>query len=379
MTKPVSVEDYRRLAHRRLPRLLSDYIEGGALSESALNRNIDDFKDVHLRQRVLTGVEHVSLATNILGVDLAMPVVLAPIGLTGMFARRGEVQAARAAKAAGITMFNSSMAICDIREVTKGAGPVWYQLYLMRDRGHMKALLERVWATGCTVLAFTVDVGVPGERQREHRRGMTGELSLGGHVTRALDGLAHPAWLWDVYLNGRPHSFGNMSEAFDNDGGFAAFWTWARGAMQVAMTPDDIAWIRENWPGKLVIKGVIDPEDARRAVDAGADGVVVSNHGGRQLDSALSGIKALPGVVDAVGAKATVLMDGGVRTGEDVVRALALGAKGCLIGRAWVYGLAARGEPGVAHILELFRKQMATTLVLSGCDDVNKVGPLMLA
>ncbi len=380
MSNPVSVEDYRRLARRRLPRLLSDYIEGGALSESALNRNVTDFEQVHLRQRVLTGVEHVNLSTNILGTDLAMPLVLAPIGLTGMYARRGEVQVAVAAKQAGVVMCNSTMAICDVREVTAAAGPVWYQLYLLRDRAYMKILLDRVWAQGCTVLALTVDVGVPGERQREHRRGMTGELGPLGHLTRAIDGITHPAWLWDVYAKGRPHIFGNVNEAFGGgDGGFAAFWTWARTAMQVSLTPDDVAWVRENWPGKLVVKGVIDPDDARRAVDAGADGVIVSNHGGRQLDSALSGIKALPRVAEAVGDRATVMMDGGVRTGEDVIRAMALGAKGCMIGRAWVWGLAARGGAGVSHVLELFRKQMTTTLVLAGCDDVRKVGPDMLA
>jgi L-lactate dehydrogenase (cytochrome) len=378
MTRPVCVEDYRRLARRRLPRLLSDYIEGGSLTENALGRNVSDFRDVHLRQRVLAGTEGVSLSTEILGQPLSMPLVLAPIGLTGMYARRGEVQAARAARDAGVVACLSTMAICDVREVTAAAGPVWYQLYLLRDRAYMKTLLDRVWSQGCRVLVFTVDVAVPGERLREHRGGMAGGLDAVGGVLRAFDGLAHPGWLWDVYLRGRPHSFGNVHEAYGG-GDIGAFWAWVKDALQVSLTPDDIAWVRENWPGKLVIKGVLDPDDARRAVDAGADGVVVSNHGGRQLDSALSGIRALPGVVEAVGGRATVMMDGGVRTGEDVVRALALGAQGCLIGRAWVWGLAARGESGVAHVLELLRKQMTTTMVLAGCDDVKKVGPDMLA
>jgi L-lactate dehydrogenase (cytochrome) len=377
MTRPVCVEDYRRLARRRLPRLLSDYIEGGALTESALERNVCDFQNIHLRQRVLGGTERVSLATDILGQALSMPLVLAPIGLTGMYARRGEVQAARAARDAGVVACLSTMAICDVREVTAAAGPVWYQLYLLRDRAYMKVLLDRVWDQGCRVLVFTVDVAVPGERLREHRRGMAGGLGAAGAALRAVDGLAHPHWLWNVYLRGRPHSFGNVDEAFGG-GGFAAFWTWAKGALQVSLTQDDIAWVRDNWLGKLVIKGVLDPEDAARAVDAGADGLVVSNHGGRQLDSALSGIAALPRVVEAVDGRAVVLMDGGVRSGEDVVRALALGASGCLIGRAWVWGLAARGEAGVAHVLELLRRQMTTTMVLAGCDDVKKVGPGML-
>ena len=378
MSRPVSVEDYRRLARRRLPRVLAEYIEGGSLTESALGRNVSDFADVHLRQRVLTGVEQVSLATDILGTSLSMPVVLAPIGMTGMFSRRGEVKAARAARDAGIVMCNSTMAICDVREVTVAAGPVWYQLYLLRDRAHMKVLLERVWSLGCRVLVFTVDVAVPGERQREHRQGMAGGSTPAEAIARAFDGLTHPHWLWDVWLHGRPHTFGNVDEAYGG-GGIGGFWSWVKEALQVSLTPDDIAWVRENWPGKLLIKGVLDPEDARRAVDAGADGVIVSNHGGRQLDSALSAIKALPRVVEAVGGRAVVLMDGGVRSGEDVVRALALGAQGCLLGRAWVWGLAARGEPGVAHVLELLRKQMTTTMVLAGCDDVREIGPGMLA
>jgi L-lactate dehydrogenase (cytochrome) len=270
------------------------------------------------------------------------------------------------------------MSICDVREVAAAAGPVWFQLYLLRDRAYMKTLLDLVWSQGCRVLVFTVDVAVPGERLREHRQGMTGGLGVGGAVLRAFDGLTHPAWLWDVYARGRPHTFGNVHETFAKTGGFAAFWTWVRAALQVSLTPDDIAWVRANWPGKLMIKGVLDPEDAGRAVEAGADGVIVSNHGGRQLDSALSSIAALPRVVEAVDGRAAVMMDGGVRSGEDVVRALALGAQGVMIGRAWVWGLAGRGEVGVAHVLELLRKQMTTTMILAGCDDVRKLGPEML-
>jgi L-lactate dehydrogenase (cytochrome) len=376
--KPVSVEDYRRLARRRLPRLLSDYVEGGALTETTLSRNVADFREIGLRQRVLTGVERVDLSTTILGTPLSMPLVLAPVGMTGIYARRGEVQAARAARDAGTVACLSTVSICDAREVVGAAGPVWYQLYLLRDRDYMKMLLKRVWDLGCPVLAFTVDVAVPGERLREHRQGLAGGLGAAGAVRRAFDGLAHPAWLYDVYLMGRPHTFGNVHEAFAGKGGFGAFWTWLKDALQVALTPEDIAWVRENWPGKLIIKGVLDPEDARLAVDAGADGVVVSNHGGRQLDSALSGVRALPRIVEAVGDRATVLMDGGVRNGEDVVKALALGAQGCLIGRAWVWALAARGESGVAHVLELFRKQMATTMVLAGCENVSEAGRRLL-
>jgi L-lactate dehydrogenase (cytochrome) len=375
--KPVCVEDYRTLARRRLPRVLFEYIDGAALDESAKTRNAADFAHVHLRQRVLTGVEQVSLKTEVLGTELSLPVVLAPIGNSGMFARRGEVQGARAAKAAGTIATLSTLSICDLREVVGAAGPVWFQLYLLRDRGHMRLLLQRAWDLGVRVLAFTVDVAVPGERLREHRQGLAGGMGPADEVRRVADGLMHPGWLLDVYLLGRPHSFGNVAEAYGG-GGFGAFWTWVKQALQVSLTPDDVAWVRENWPGKLLIKGVLDPDDARVAAEAGAAGVIVSNHGGRQLDSALSGVAALPRIVEAVGDRMTVLMDGGVRSGEDVVKAMALGAQACLIGRPWAYALAGRGEAGVAHVLELFRKQIATTLVLAGCDDVRKIGTGML-
>ena len=377
--KPVSVEDYRLLARRRLPRLLFEYIDGGALTESAKTRNADAFRGVYLRQRVLTGVEQVSLKTEVLGTELSMPLALAPIGMSGMFSRRGEVSGARAARDAGTIATLSTMSICDLREVVGAAGPVWFQLYLLRDRDYMKLLLQRAWDLGCRVLFFTVDVPVPGERLREHRQGLAGGTGLMDEARRVADGLAHPSWLLDVWLMGRPHAFGNVAEAYSGTGGFGGFWTWVKEALQVSLTPEDIAWVRANWPGKLVIKGVIDADDARVAAQAGADGLIVSNHGGRQLDSALSGIAALPRIVEAVGDRLTVMMDGGVRSGEDVVKAMALGAQACLIGRPWAYALAARGEAGVAHVLELFRKQMTTTMVLAGCDDVRKIGTGMLA
>jgi L-lactate dehydrogenase (cytochrome) len=375
--KPVCVEDYRTLARRRVPRILFEYVDGAALTESAKTRNNADFSGIHLRQRVLTGVEDVSLMTEVLGTELSLPVILAPIGNAGMLARRGEVQGARAARAAGTVATLSTMSVCGLAEVVGAAGPGWFQLYLLRDRDYMKLLLQRAWDLGVRVLAFTVDVAVPGERLREHRQGLAGGAGLVDELSRAADGLMHPGWLLDVWLMGRPLSFGNVAEAYGG-GGFAQFWTWVREALQVSLTPDDIAWVRENWPGKLLIKGVLDSDDARVAAEAGADGVIVSNHGGRQLDSAVSGIAALPRIVEAVGDQMTVLMDGGVRSGEDVVKAMALGAQACLIGRPWAYALAASGQAGVAHVLELFRKQMTTTMILAGCDDVRKIGTGML-
>ena len=376
--KPVCIEDYRTLARRRVPQILFEYVDGAALTESAKTRNNADFADIHLRQRVLTGVEQVSLKTEVLGTELSLPVLLAPIGNSGMLARRGEVQGARAAKAAGTIATLSTMSICGLKEVVGAAGPVWFQLYLLRDRDYMKLLLQRAWDLGVRVLAFTVDVAVPGERLREHRQGLAGGTSFTDEVRRAVDGMMHPAWLWDVWLMGRPHGFGNVAEAYGG-GDFTGFWSWVKDALQTSLTEDDIAWVRANWPGKLLIKGVLDSDDARVAIEAGADGVIVSNHGGRQLDSALSGVAALPRIAEAIGDQATVLMDGGVRSGEDVVKAMALGAQACLIGRPWAFGLAARGEAGVAHVLELFRKQMTTTMVLAGCDDARNIGTAMLA
>jgi L-lactate dehydrogenase (cytochrome) len=243
----------------------------------------------------------------------------------------------------------------------------------------MKTLLERAWSLGSPVLLFTVDTPVPGERLREQRLGMTGSPTALGQVQRALDGLAHPGWLWDVYLNGRPHHFGNVVEALDRPVAIAAFWAWLRDALDTGLSLEHVRWLRANWPGKLVIKGVMDAQDARAVVEAGADGVVVSNHGGRQLDAAPSTISALPRIAEAVGDDVSVLMDGGIRSGEDVVRALALGAQGCLIGRAWIYALAARGEAGVARLLGLLRHQMQTTMILTGCANVSRIGPDTLA
>jgi L-lactate dehydrogenase (cytochrome) len=362
-----------------LPRLLFDYIDGGALHEDALGRNEADLKAVRLRQRVLTGIDRVDLSAVILGQNCSMPLVMAPVGLTGMFARRGEVQAARAARAAGVPFCQSTLSICGLREVADAAAPQWFQLYMLRDRGLMKTLLERAWGLGCPVLMFTVDTPVPGERLREQRLGMTAAPTALGKTARALDGLAHPGWLLDVYLRGRPHHFGNVAEALEQPVAISSFWAWLKDALEAGLGLEHVEWLRANWPGKLVIKGVLDPEDARAVVAAGADGVVVSNHGGRQLDAAPSSISALPGIADAVGDRTCVLMDGGVRSGEDVVRALALGAQGCLIGRAWVWALAAHGQAGVEALLGILRHQMATTMMLAGCADVGRIGRDALA
>jgi L-lactate dehydrogenase (cytochrome) len=377
--RPANVADYRELARRRIPKVLFDYVDGGSYSEATLRANSADFEKVHLRQRVLIDVSDISLKTQVLGQELAMPMVLSPVGMAGMYARRGEVQAAQAALAAGVPLCLSSMSICDLEEVTKGCGaPIWFQLYMLKDRGYMKELLQRAAALGSPVLAFTVDLPVPGTRYRDIRNGLAGDTSWPAPLRRAWDGLSHPGWVWDVWINGRPHTFGNVAPAVPGARSVGQFWPWVRGSMDNTLTWSHINWIRENYPGKIILKGVQDVEDAKQAVRSGFDGLIVSNHGGRQLDGAQSSISALPPIVDAVGGDTTVFMDGGVRSGLDVLKAMALGAKGCFLGRAWAYGLAADGGAGVAHVLKIMRNELLTALALTGCTDVTRADRSLL-
>jgi len=370
--KPANVADYRELARRRIPKVLFDYVDGGSYSEATLRANSADFEKVALRQRVLVDVSSISLETQVLGQELGLPLVLSPVGMAGMYARRGEVQAARAAGKAGVPLCLSSMAICDLTEVVTGCGaPIWFQLYMLKDRGYMKELLARAVELGCPVLAFTVDLPVPGARYRDIRNGLSGDTSWRLPLRRGWDGITHLPWVWDVWLNGRPHMFGNIAPAVPGAKRVDQFWPWIRSSMDNSLTWSHIDWLRENYPGKIVLKGVQDVADARQAVRCGFDGLVVSNHGGRQLDSAPSSISALPPIADAVGDDLTLFMDGGVRSGLDVLKAMALGAKACFIGRAWAYGLAARGEAGVGHVLEIMRGELATALALTGCTDVR--------
>jgi len=368
MTVPASIGDYRALARRRLPRMLFDYIDGGAYDEVTLARNVQALREVRLRQRVMRDVSSISLSTELFGQALSMPLVLAPVGLSGLYARRGEVQAARAAEGAGVTSCRSTMSICSVEEVAAGVrAPPWFQLYMIKDRGYMRELLARAKAAGCPVLVFTVDLPLPGARYRDVRSGFTGASGLSGALNTAWQGVTHPQWLWDVWLHGRPHTLGSVVGAIPQGRSVTDFLSWIAKNFDRSVTWDDLDFVRQVWDGPIVIKGVLDPEDARDAVKAGAQGLVVSNHGGRQLDGVRSSISALPAVVDAVGADLEVFMDGGVRSGLDVLKALSLGAKACFVGRAWAYALGAGGQPMISKMLGTMRAELATAMILTGC------------
>ena len=364
---PATVLDYRELARRRLPRQLFDYIDGGAYDEATMRANVADLEQVQLRQIVMRDVSRRNHAVEVLGQRLALPVMLAPVGLGGMFAKRAEVQAARAAEAAGIPFVESTLSICSIEEVARATPqPPWFQLYVMRDRGYAEELMSRARAVGSPVLILTVDLAVVGARHRDVRNAVAGRASWRARALRGLDLVSHPRWVRDVGIGGRPLTFGNLERAVPGAGTPAAFRDWVSSQFDPSVTWEDIAWVREHWDGRLLVKGVLDPEDARRAVEVGVDGVIVSNHGGRQLDSVPSTTRALPDVVDAVGGQAEVLVDGGIRTGLDVVKMVALGAGAVLIGRAWAWAVAARGQSGVSHILAVIKSDIDVALALTG-------------
>jgi len=369
---PATALDYRELARRRLPRQLFDYIDGGAYEENTMRANVADLERLLLRQVVMRDVTTRDQGVEVLGRRLALPVILAPVGLAGMFARRAEVQAARAAEAAGVPFVESTVSICSIEEVAEATStPPWFQLYVMRDRSYAEELMSRAAAVGSPVLVLTIDVAVVGARHRDTRNAVVGEPGALAKLLRALDLVSHPRWVRDVPVGGKPLTFGNLERAVPNARTPDAFKDWVDGQFDPSVTWDDIAWVRENWSGRLVVKGVLDAEDARRAAAAGADGVVVSNHGGRQLDSVPSTARALPAVVDAVGDHVEVLADGGVRTGLDVVKMMALGARAVLIGRAWAWAVAARGEAGVLHMLDVMKADIDVALALTGQTSVT--------
>jgi L-lactate dehydrogenase (cytochrome) len=372
--KAASVSDYRALAKARVPHFLFEYLDGGSYDEVTLRRNVEDLQSIALKQRVLRDVSQIVLSTELFGRRWSMPVGLGPVGLSGLYARRGEVQAAKAAAAANVPFTLSTVSACSIEEVAQGSGhPFWLQLYVIRDRGFMRELIARARDAKCEALLFTVDLPTPGSRYRDYRSGLTGSHGLGAKVRRFGQLLSRPDWLWDVGLHGRPHSMGNLTKVVARGSGLNDFGTWIANNFDPSMSWKDIEWIRSEWPGPLVLKGILDPDDAHEAVASGADGIVVSNHGGRQLDGVLSSARALPAIADAIAGRLPVLADGGVRSGLDVVRMLALGADYVLLGRAWVYALAARGGTGVAHVLNLIDAEMRVAMALTGCTGIDQI------
>lgn len=375
-----NIADFREAARRRLPHFLFEYIDGGSYAEATLGRNVSDLAALALRQRILVDVADIDLSAELFGQKLAMPVALAPIGLAGMNARRGEVQALRAAEAAGVPFTLSTVSVCPLDEVRKAArGPFWFQLYMIQDRGFMRELLAQAREAQCPALVFTVDMAVPGSRYRDVRSGLAGAAGPLGAMRRVVQAAMRPGWAWDVGLWGRPHHLGNIAPLLQGRTGLEDFFAWMRANFDSSIHWRDLDFIRSEWTGPLILKGILDPEDAKAAADVGADGIVVSNHGGRQLDGVLSTARALPPIVDAVGDKLTVLADGGVRSGLDVVRMLALGAKGVLLGRAWAFALAAGGEAGVAKMLRLIEAEMRVAMALTGVTRVEQISRNNLA
>jgi len=377
---PASTEDYRRLAEKRLPRFLYDYIDGGAYREVTLGENVSDFHALKMKQRVMRNVSALDTSIDLMGETWSMPMALAPIGLGGMMARRAEVQAKKAADAFGIPFCLSTPAICSLEEVAKvSKRAFWFQLYMLRDRGAVQNLLQRAKAVGVKTLVFTVDLAVLGARYRDVRNGMSGGVGMWGKLRGGLlSYMMHPGWVLDVGVYGKPHVFGNLEEYVPKASTPADFKEWVDSQFDPSVTWKDIEWLRTIWDGDLVIKGVLSPEDAIAAAQAGADAIIVSNHGGRQLDGVSSTIAMLPRVVDVLDDKVTILMDGGVRSGQDVVKALALGAKATLIGRPWIYAMAAKGEAGLKSLLETFRGEMEVSMALTGAPRVADLTPHIL-
>ncbi|GAC86579.1 L-lactate dehydrogenase [Gluconobacter thailandicus F149-1 = NBRC 100600] len=372
-----SATDYREAARRRLPPFLFQYIDGGSYAEQTMRRNISDLADIALRQRILKNVSALNTSTELFGRKLNIPAALAPVGLTGMYARRGEVQAARAAARKGIPFTLSTVSVCPIEEVQgRSPVPIWFQLYVLKDRGFMKNALERAKAAGITTLVFTVDMPTPGARYRDAHSGMSGPNAA---IRRYLQAMTHPIWAWDVGVRGKPHDLGNISRYRGNPTKLEDYIGWLANNFDPSISWKDLEWIRDYWDGPMIIKGVLDPEDAKDAVRFGADGIVVSNHGGRQLDGVLSSARALSPIVDAVRGGLKILADSGVRSGLDIARMVAMGADAVLLGRAFVYALAAGGQKGVENLLDIMEKELRVAMTLTGASAISDLTSESLA
>jgi L-lactate dehydrogenase (cytochrome) len=371
------IEDMRLRARRRVPKMFFEYADRGSYAEETLRINRTDLARIKLRQRVLVDVAERDLATTIVGEPAALPIALAPVGLCGMQWGDGEILACRAAQAAGVPFCLSTMSICAIEDVAAAVeAPFWFQLYVMKDRGFVRALVERAIAAKCSALVLTVDLQVLGQRHCDLRNGMTvpPEITL----NNLIDITSKPGWALSV-LRGKRKTFGNLAGHVRGMENVRSLAQWIAGQFDPSLSWKDVEWIRDLWPGTLVLKGLLDVDDAKRAAKTGASALVVSNHGGRQLDGAMSSISALPRIVDAVGSQVEIMFDGGIRSGQDVMRALALGARSCMIGRAYLYGLGAGAQAGVTRAIEILRNELDVTMALTGTHSIKDIGPHVLS
>jgi L-lactate dehydrogenase (cytochrome) len=361
------------MARRRVPRAFFEYAEQGSYSQSTMRANSADLAALNLRQRVGIDVSDRDLTTTMAGEPVSLPFGLAPVGICGMQHGDGEILACRAAQAAGIPFCLSTMSICSIEDVAAAVGkPFWFQLYVMRDRGFVRALIDRAKAAGCSALVVTLDLNMLGQRHRDIKNGLSVPPRI--TATNVFDTATKPSWAWSV-ARGKRRTFGNLAGHISGMEGVTTLAQWVSRQFDPSLNWSDIEWIRDQWPGRLILKGILDAEDAAIAARTGASAIIVSNHGGRQLDGALSSIAALPRVAEAVGSDVEVMFDGGIRSGQDVLRALALGAQSCLIGRAYLYGLGAGGQAGVTKAIELIRNELDVSMALTGVTSVKEIGP----
>lgn len=376
MAPILSIDDLRKLAMKRIPRAIFDYAAGGSYEELTLTRNSADLDAMTFRQRVMIDVSNISVASTMLGMPVSMPLAIGPTGLAGLFHADGEILAARAAAACGIPYCMSTMSICSIEDVRAATQqPFWFQQYLMKDRGFNQELIDRAAAAQCSALMLTLDLQVLGERRRDPRNGLTIPPRLS--LRNAIDVATKPTWALKV-LFGKRRTFGNLEGRIGGASGVRTLAEWTATQFDPSANWRDVEWVRSRWPGKLILKGVLDAEDAKLALASGADAIVVSNHGGRQLDGAPSSISVLSEIVEEIGGRCEVMFDGGIRSGQDIAKALALGARGTLIGRSFLYALAAAGEAGVKQAIEIMRKELQVTLALTGTSNVAAAGPHIL-
>ncbi|WP_086934422.1 FMN-dependent L-lactate dehydrogenase LldD [Agarilytica rhodophyticola] len=366
-----SPTDFRVAAKDKLPPFLFHYIDGGSYAEKTLHNNSQDLANIALKQRVLRNMADLDLSTQIWDESFALPIALSPVGLTGMYAKRGEVQAAKAAQNKGIPFTMSTVSVCAIEEVAPVIErPMWFQLYVLKDRGFMKNVLDRAQHAGVKTLVFTVDMPVPGARYRDMHSGMSGQYA---NMRRIFQAMCHPSWALNVGLLGKPHDLGNISTYRGSPTKLEDYIGWLGANFDPSISWQDLEWIRDTWDGKMIVKGILDEGDAKDAVAFGADGIVVSNHGGRQLDGALSTAQALPMIASKVKGDLKIFVDSGIRNGLDVVRMLALGADCTMLGRSYIYALAAQGQAGVEHLLDLYRKEMEVAMTLTGAKTIAQI------